>query len=52
VLDRIKLKPLQELFEVMQAYCKFNKGRHRRLDRANAAKKQKQQGQWDTLKGW
>jgi hypothetical protein len=52
VLDRIKLKPLQELFEVMQEYCKSDKGRHRRLDRANAAKKQKQQGQWDTPKGW
>jgi hypothetical protein len=52
VLDRIKPKSLQELFEVMQEYCKSDKGRRRRLDRANAAKKQKQQGQWDTPKGW
>jgi hypothetical protein len=52
VLDRIKPKSLQELFEVMQEYCKSDKGRHRRLDRANAAKKQKQQGQWDQPKGW
>jgi hypothetical protein len=52
VLDRIKPKSLQELFEVMQEYCKSNKGRRRRLDRANAAKKQKQQGQWDQPKGW
>jgi hypothetical protein len=36
----------------MQEYCKSDKGRRRRLDRANAAKKQKQQGQWDQLKGW
>jgi hypothetical protein len=42
VLDRIKPKSLQELFEVMQEYCKSDKGRRRRLDRANAAKKQKQ----------
>jgi hypothetical protein len=41
VLDRIKPKSLQELFEVMQEYCKSDKGRHRRLDRANAAKKRK-----------
>jgi hypothetical protein len=47
VLDRIKTKSLQELFEVMQEYCKSDKGRRRRLDRANAANKQKQQGQWD-----
>jgi hypothetical protein len=39
VLDRVKLKSLQELFEVMQEYCKSDKGRRRRLDRANAAKK-------------
>jgi hypothetical protein len=52
VLDRIKPKSLQELFEKMQEYCKSDKGRRRRLDRANAAKKQKQQGQWDQLKGW
>jgi Mor family transcriptional regulator len=52
VLDRIKPKSLQELFEVMQEYCKSDKGRHRRLDRANATKKQKQQGQWDSPKGW
>jgi hypothetical protein len=52
VLDRIKPKSLQELLEVMQEYCKSDKGCHRRLDRANAAKKQKQQGQWDTPKGW
>jgi ribosomal protein L32E len=52
VLDRIKPKSLQELFEVMQEYCKSDKGRRRRLDRANAAKKQKQQGQWDQPKGW
>jgi hypothetical protein len=52
VLDRIKPKSLQELFEVMQEYYKSDKGRRRRLDRANTAKKQKQQGQWDTLKGW
>jgi hypothetical protein len=52
VLDRIKLKSLQELFEVMQEYCKSDKGHRRRLDRANAAKKQKQQGQWDSPKGW
>jgi hypothetical protein len=51
VLDRIKPKSLQELFEVMQEYCKSDKGHYRRLDRANAAKKQKQQGQWDTPKG-
>jgi hypothetical protein len=44
VLDRVKPKSLQELFEVMQEYCKSDKGRRRRLDRANAAKKQKQQG--------
>jgi hypothetical protein len=50
MLDRIKPKSLQELFEVMQEYCKSDKGR-RRLDRANTAKKQKQQGQWDTPKG-
>jgi hypothetical protein len=36
----------------MQEYCKYDKGRRRRLDQANAAKKQKQQGQWDTTKGW
>jgi hypothetical protein len=48
VLDRIKPKSLQELFEAMQEYCKSDKGCRRRLDRANAAKKQKQQGQWDT----
>jgi hypothetical protein len=42
VLDKIKPKSLPELFEVMQEYCKFDKGRHRRWDRANAAKKQKQ----------
>jgi hypothetical protein len=36
----------------MQEYCKSDKGRRRRLDRANAAKKQKQQGQWDSPKGW
>jgi hypothetical protein len=52
VLDRIKLKSLQELFEVMQEYCKSDKCRRRRLDRANAAKKQRHQGQWDTPKGW
>jgi hypothetical protein len=52
VLDRIKPKSLQELFEVMQEYCKSDKGRRRRLDRANAAKKQKQHGQWDQPKGW
>jgi hypothetical protein len=52
VLDRIKPKFLQELFEVMQEYCKSDEGRRRRLDRANAAKKQKQQGQWDAPKGW
>jgi hypothetical protein len=52
VLDRIKPKSLQELFEVMQEYYKSDKGRRRRLDRANTAKKQKQQGQWDTPKGW
>jgi hypothetical protein len=52
VLDRIKLKSLQELFEVMQEYCKSDKGCRRRLDGANAAKKQKQQGQWDQPKGW
>jgi hypothetical protein len=52
VLNGIKPKCLQELFEVMQEYCKSDKGRCRRLDRANAAKKQKQQGQWDTPKGW
>jgi hypothetical protein len=51
VLDRIKPKSLQELFEVVQEYCKSDKGR-RRLDRANAAKKQKHQGQWDQPKGW
>jgi hypothetical protein len=52
VLDRIKPKSLQELFEVMQECCKSDKGRRRRLDRANATKKQKQQGQWDQQKGW
>jgi hypothetical protein len=52
VLDRVKSKSLQELFEVMQEYCKSDKGRHRRLDRANAAKNQKQQEQWDQPKGW
>jgi hypothetical protein len=52
VLDRIKPKSLQEPFEVMQEYCKSDKGRRRRLDRANAVKKQKQQGQWDQPKGW
>jgi hypothetical protein len=52
VLDRVKPKSLQELFEVMQEYCKSDKGRRRRLDRANATKKQKQQGQWDQPKGW
>jgi hypothetical protein len=52
VLDRIKPKSLQELFEVMQEYCKSDKGCRRRLDQANAAKKQKQQGQWDQPKGW
>jgi hypothetical protein len=52
VLDRVKPKSLQELFEVMQEYCKSDKGRRRRLDRANAVKKQKQQGQWDQPKGW
>jgi hypothetical protein len=52
VLDRIKPKSLQELFEVMQEYCKSDKGRRRRLDRANAAKKQKQRGQCDQPKGW
>jgi hypothetical protein len=52
VLDRIKPKSLQELFEVMHEYCKSDKGRRRRLDQANAAKKQKQQGQWDAPKGW
>jgi hypothetical protein len=52
VLDRIKPKSLQKLFEVMKEYCKSDKGRLRRLDRANAAKKQKQQGQWDQAKGW
>jgi hypothetical protein len=36
----------------MQEYCKSDKGRRRKLDRANAAKKQKQQGQWDQPKGW
>jgi hypothetical protein len=36
----------------MQEYCKSDKGRRRRLDRANASKRQKQQGQWDTPKGW
>jgi hypothetical protein len=36
VLDRIKPKSLQELFEVMQEYCKSDKGHHRRLDRAKA----------------
>jgi hypothetical protein len=41
VLDRIEPKSLQELLEVMQEYCKSDKGRRRRLDRANAAKKQK-----------
>jgi hypothetical protein len=50
VLNRIKPKSLQELFEVIQ--CKSNKGRRQRLDPANAAKKQKQQGQWDAPKGW
>jgi hypothetical protein len=52
VLDRVKPKSLQELFEVIQEYCKSDKGRRRRLDRANAAKMQKQQGLWDQLKGW
>jgi hypothetical protein len=52
VLDRVKPKSLQELFEVMQEYCKSDKGRRRRLDRANAVKKQKQLGQWDQPKGW
>jgi hypothetical protein len=52
VLDRIKPKSLQKLFEVMQECCKFDKGCRRRLDRANAAKKQKQQGQWDQPKAW
>jgi hypothetical protein len=52
VLDRIKPKSLQELFDVMQEYCKSYKGCRRRLDRANAAKKQKQHGQWDQPKGW
>jgi hypothetical protein len=52
VLDRVKPKSLQELFEVMQEYCKSDKGRRRRLHRANAAKKQKQLGQWDQPKGW
>jgi hypothetical protein len=52
VLDRVKPKSLQELFEVMQEYCKSDKGRRRRLDRVNATKKQKQQGQWDQPKGW
>jgi hypothetical protein len=52
VLNRVKPKSLQELFEVMQEYCKSDKGRRRRLDRANAAKKQKHQGQWDQPKGW
>jgi hypothetical protein len=41
MLGKIKPKSLQELFEVMQEYCKSDKGRRRRLDRANAAKKQK-----------
>jgi hypothetical protein len=36
----------------MQEYCKSDKGRRRRLDRANAAKKQKQQGRWDSPKRW
>jgi hypothetical protein len=52
VLDKVKPKTLQELFEVMQEYCKSDKGRRRRLDRANAAKKQKQQRQWDQPNGW
>jgi hypothetical protein len=52
VLDRIKPKSLQEIFEVMQEYCKSDKGRRRRLYRANTGKKQKQQGQWDSPKGW
>jgi hypothetical protein len=39
VLDRIKPKSLQELFEVMQENCQSDKGRRRRMDRANAAKK-------------
>jgi hypothetical protein len=52
MLDRIKPKSLQELFEVMQKKSKYDKGHRRRLDRANAAKKQKQQGQWDAPKGW
>jgi hypothetical protein len=52
VLDRVKPKSLQELFEVMQEYCKSDKGRRRRLDRANAAKKQKREGQWDQPKVW
>jgi hypothetical protein len=38
VLDRIKPKSQQELFEVMQEYCMSDKGRRRRLDKANAAK--------------
>jgi hypothetical protein len=52
MLDRIKPKSLQELFEAMQEYCKSDMGRHRRLDRANTAKKQKHQGQWESPKGW
>jgi hypothetical protein len=52
VLDKIKPKSLQELFEVMQEYCESDKGRCRRLDQANATKKRKQQGQWDAPKGW
>jgi hypothetical protein len=36
----------------MQEYCKSDKGRRRRLDRANAAKKKKQHGKWDQSKGW
>jgi hypothetical protein len=52
VLDRVKPKSMQELFEVMQEYCKSDKGHRRRLDRANSAKKQKQQGQGDQPKGW
>jgi hypothetical protein len=52
VLDRSKSKSLQELFEVMQEYCKSDMGLLQRLDRANAAKKKKQQSQWDSPKGW
>jgi hypothetical protein len=52
MLNKIKLISLQEPFEVMQQYYKYDKGRRRRLDRVNTAKKQKQQGQWDSPKGW